>query len=72
MSQLAQTGIGIIMISSELPEILGMSDRILVMSEGRVAAILDREEATQEVIMTYASGEAENQIVDQTSKGGDA
>jgi len=72
MSQLAQTGIGIVMISSELPEILGMSDRILVMSEGRVAAILDRKEATQEVIMTYASGEAENQIVDQTSKGGDA
>jgi ribose transport system ATP-binding protein len=59
MSQLAQTGIGIIMISSELPEILGMSDRILVMSEGRVAAILDREEATQEKIMAYASGEFE-------------
>jgi ABC-type sugar transport system ATPase subunit len=57
MSKLAQTGIGIIMISSELPEILGMSDRILVMSEGRVAAILDREEATQEKIMAYASGE---------------
>ncbi|MCX7682204.1 MAG: sugar ABC transporter ATP-binding protein [Anaerolineae bacterium] len=57
MSQLAQEGIGIIMVSSELPEILGMSDRILVMSEGRVAAILDREEATQELIMAYASGE---------------
>jgi ribose transport system ATP-binding protein len=72
MSQLAQTGIGIIMISSELPEILGMSDRILIMSAGRVAAILDREEATQEVIMTYASGETEDNMVDQTSKGGDA
>ena len=59
MSQLAQTGMGIIMISSELPEILGMSDRILVMAEGRVAAILDREEATQEKIMAYASGELE-------------
>lgn len=57
MSQLAREGVGIIMISSELPEILGMSDRILVMSEGRVAAILDREEATQETIMAYASGE---------------
>jgi ribose transport system ATP-binding protein len=65
MSQLAKAGMGIIMISSELPEILGMSDRILVMSEGRVAAILDREEATQEVIMTYASGETNNNIVDQ-------
>jgi ribose transport system ATP-binding protein len=57
MSQLAQEGVGIIMISSELPEILGMSDRILVMSEGRVAAILDRAEATQEIIMAYAGGE---------------
>jgi len=57
MSQLAQSGVGIIMISSELPEILGMSDRILVMCEGRVTAILEREEATQEIIMAYASGE---------------
>lgn len=57
MSQLAQEGVGIIMISSELPEILGMSDRILVMSEGRVVAILDREDATQEAIVAYASGE---------------
>lgn len=56
MSQLAQSGMGIIMISSELPEILGMSDRILVMHEGRVAAILDRKEATQKTIMAYASG----------------
>jgi ribose transport system ATP-binding protein len=69
MSQLAQTGIGIIMISSELPEILGMSDRVLVMSEGRVAAILEREEATQEKIMAYASGELGDSIVDATSKG---
>jgi ribose transport system ATP-binding protein len=60
MSQLAQAGMGIIMISSELPEILGMSDRILVMHEGRVAAILDRSEATQEKIMAYASGEINN------------
>jgi ribose transport system ATP-binding protein len=57
MSRLAQAGVGIIMISSELPEILGMSDRVLVMSEGRVAAILGREEVTQEIIMAYASGE---------------
>jgi ribose transport system ATP-binding protein len=60
MSQLARDGMGIIMISSELPEILGMSDRILVMAEGRVAAILDRAEATQEKIMSYASGEIAN------------
>ncbi|MFP4344827.1 MAG: sugar ABC transporter ATP-binding protein [Anaerolineales bacterium] len=60
MSELAQTGMGIIMISSELPEILGMSDRILVMSEGEAVALLEQEEATQEVIMAYASGEEPN------------
>ncbi len=56
MSQLAKTGIGIIMISSEIPEILAMSDRILVMSEGKIVAELPRSEATQEKIMAYASG----------------
>jgi len=65
MSELARTGMGIIMISSELPEILGMSDRILVMHEGRVAGILDRAEASQEIIMAYASGEINN----MTAKG---
>ena len=57
MSSLAQSGIGIIMISSELPEIMAMSDRIVVMHEGRVASILERREATQELIMAYASGQ---------------
>jgi ABC-type sugar transport system ATPase subunit len=61
MSRLAQAGIGILMISSELPEILGMSDRVVVMSEGRVAAILDRTEASQETIMAYASGEIDRE-----------
>jgi ABC-type sugar transport system ATPase subunit len=67
MSQLAQAGMGIIMISSELPEILGMSDRILVMHEGRVAGVLERSEASQENIMAYASGEINNR--QQTAKG---
>jgi len=57
MVELAKQGIGIIMISSEMPEILAMSDRIVVMHEGRIAAILNREEATQERIMAYASGQ---------------
>ncbi len=70
MSQLAQAGMGIIMISSELPEILGMSDRVLVMHEGRAAAILDRAEATQEKIMAYASGEINN--INATAKGAEA
>ena len=57
MSDLARQGIGIIMISSELPEILMMSDRILVMCEGRVTGILNRSEATQERIMALASNQ---------------
>ena len=57
MSELVRQGLGIIMISSEMPEILGMSDRVVVMHEGSIAGVLDREEATQEKIMAYASGE---------------
>jgi inositol transport system ATP-binding protein len=56
MSKLAQDGKAIIMISSELPEILGMSDRILVMHEGRVGGIFERKNATQESIMQAATG----------------
>jgi ABC-type sugar transport system ATPase subunit len=69
MSNLAQQGMGIIMISSELPEILMMSDRVLVMHEGRVASILDRDEASQEIIMSYASGEIEDSSQNSTPKG---
>ena len=54
MSSLAQEGVAIIMISSELPEILGMSDRIIVMHEGRIKGELDRSEASQEKIMNIA------------------
>ena len=45
----------ILMISSEMPEILGMSDRILVMHEGHVSGLLERGEATQEKIMALAA-----------------
>ncbi len=55
MNQLAAQGKSIIMISSELPELLRMSDRILVMSEGRAAGELDISEATQTAIMHYAT-----------------
>ena len=51
---LADRGMAIIMISSELPEILGLSDRILVLSKGRQTALLSKAEATQELIMRYA------------------
>lgn len=54
MGELAQQGYAIIMISSEMPEILGMSDRIVVMCEGRVTGELSRDEATQEKILELA------------------
>jgi ABC-type sugar transport system ATPase subunit len=54
MTELAGQGIGIIMISSELPEILGMSDRVLVMRRGHLVAEFSRDEATQEKIIAQA------------------
>src|SRR5579862_553511 len=56
MMDLAARGLAIIMISSELPEILGMSDRIAVMHQGTIAGILSREEATQPKILSLALG----------------
>lgn len=56
MNKLAAEGVAIIMVSSELPEILGMSDRILVMHEGAVGGIVDRSQATQEHLMGLATG----------------
>ena len=55
MSKLAAEGMAILMISSELPEILGMSDRVIVMREGRVTAQFSRAEATQETIISAAT-----------------
>ncbi len=55
LSELADSGKAIIMISSELPEILRMSDRIAVMCEGRITKILDAKDADQETIMKYAT-----------------
>lgn len=56
MNMLAAAGVAILMISSELPEVLGMSDRILVMCRGRLAGEFTAAEATQEKIMAYAAG----------------
>lgn len=58
INDLAAQGLGIILISSDLPEVLAMSDRILVMREGRQMGIFSREEATQEVILTAAMGQS--------------
>ncbi|WP_158804066.1 ATP-binding cassette domain-containing protein [Acidisoma sp. L85] len=56
IAALAQSGMAIILISSELPELLGMSDRILVMREGSFAAELNRAEASQEAVLRAATG----------------
>jgi len=55
LNKLAEEGKGVIMISSELPEILGMCDRILVMHDGRITGEVVREDANQEVIMEFAT-----------------
>lgn len=57
INELAAQGLGIILISSDMPEILAMSDRILVMREGRQMGIFSRQEATQEIVLTAAMGQ---------------
>jgi ABC-type sugar transport system ATPase subunit len=56
LNQLAEEGVAIIIVSSELPEVLGMSDRILVMSEGAIVSEFTRDKATREAIMEFATG----------------
>lgn len=56
MNDLTRQGISIIMVSSDLPEIIGMSDRVAVMHEGKLQGIIDSNQATQENIMTLATG----------------
>lgn len=56
INKLSREGVAVIMVSSEQPEVLGMSDRVMVVHEGEVAGFLDRKEADQEKIMTLATG----------------
>jgi ribose transport system ATP-binding protein len=56
INRLAERGIGVIVISSDLPELLGMCHRVAVMCEGRLTGIVEGAEATQEAVMTYAHG----------------
>jgi ribose transport system ATP-binding protein len=56
MNALLEEGIGIVMVTSELPEALAMSDRVLVMREGRVVKVFDHQDLTEEAIMHYATG----------------
>ncbi|MET0862315.1 MAG: sugar ABC transporter ATP-binding protein [Microbacterium sp.] len=62
LSDLAGRGIAILMISSELPEVLGMADRVLVMHEGRITARLDRADATPEAVMHAATASMEGAL----------
>ncbi len=55
MNELKKQGIGVLFVSSEMPEVLGMSDRILVMADGRITKELDINEATQDIILEYAT-----------------
>ena len=56
INDLAAKGVAVIMVSSELPEVLGMSDRIMVVREGEVSGIIDGKEADQAKVMTLATG----------------
>ena len=67
MGELAKKGYGIILISSEMPEVLGMSDRIYVMCKGRVTGCLDIKEATQEKILEL-SMEKSDRTVEEAAK----
>ena len=57
LSELAGRGVAVLMISSELPEVLGMADRVLVMHEGRLTGELSREQADEERVMRAATGQ---------------
>ena len=62
INDLVAQGKSVLMVSSELPEILGMCDRIYVMNEGRMIAELDRSEASQESIMSYIMQDSKGEI----------
>ncbi len=68
MSKLAGQGRAIVMISSELPEVLGMADRVLVMREGEITAELSRAEATPETVMFAATHSASDVLVERTNQ----
>ncbi len=59
LSSLAGDGVAVLVISSELPEVLTLADRVLVMREGRLAATLSREQATEQAIVAAGTGQTE-------------
>ncbi len=58
INKLAAEGLAIVMVSSELPEVLGLSDRVLVLHEGKLTGEFSKEEATPEKVMIAATGES--------------
>ena len=62
LSELAASGLAVLMISSDLPEVLGMADRILVMREGRLVGELSREQAGEEAVMSLATGQRRSEV----------
>jgi ABC-type sugar transport system ATPase subunit len=62
INRLASEGMAIVLVSSELPEVLGLSDRIMVLHEGRITGEFRREEATAEAVMAAATGHAAERI----------
>jgi rhamnose transport system ATP-binding protein len=70
MTELATQGVAILMISSELPEILGMSDRIAVMQGGTIVGVLDRSEATPERVLARALGQQTSEFKTLVAAGG--
>ena len=74
ISELAASGLGIILISSDLPEVLAMSDRILVLHEGRITAEIPHDRATQERVMFAATGSlaADEAVSADSTTGGAA
>jgi rhamnose transport system ATP-binding protein len=63
IGELAAEGIGVIVISSDLPEVLALSDRVLIMREGRQMAILDRADADPESVMNAAMGQTSADLI---------
>jgi D-xylose transport system ATP-binding protein len=71
INKLAKEGLAIVLVSSELPEVLGLSDRVLVLHEGRVTGEFTRSEATPENVMAAATGESGRKGEEEKRSGGD-
>ena len=56
LRKLSENGVGIVLVSSEIPEVMGVSDRILVIKNGKIVADIDREDATEELLLKNAIG----------------